>query len=69
MKVHATITDILGFHKYSFLDPRFNTNALPGTASTIAQPKAEAKEIVESPDSVAGPEGAPPPPRKSKGLV
>ena len=67
MKV--TITDSLGSHKCSFLDPRFKTNALPGTTSTIAQLKAEAKEIVESPDGAAGPEGAPPPPRKSKGLT
>ena len=65
----ATITDSLGSRKCSFLDQRFKTNALPGTASTTAQLKAEAKEIVESPDGTAGPEGAPPPPRKSKGLA
>lgn len=74
-----TITDSLGsryicqevselIDKCSFLDPRFKTNALPDNASTIAQLKAEAKEIVESLDGAAEPEGAPPPPKKSKGL-
>ena len=55
-------------NKSNFLDPRFKTNALPDNASTIAQLKAEAKEIVESLDSAAEAEGAPPPPKKSKGL-
>ena len=64
-----TITDSLRSCKCSFLDLRFKTNALPGTASTIAQLKAAAKEIVENPDGAAGPEGAPRPPRKSKGLA
>ena len=74
-----TITDSLGsryicqevlelIDKCSFLDPRFKTNALPDNASTIAQLKAEAKEIVESLGGAAEPEGAPPPPKKSKGL-
>jgi len=56
-------------NKCSFLEPRFKTNALPDSASTIAQLKAEAEEIVESPDGAAEPEGAPPPPKKSKGLA
>ena len=44
--------------------PEFKTNALPDYASTIAQLKAEAKEIVESLDGAAEPEGAPPPPKQ-----
>ena len=55
-----TITDSLGSHyicqevselidKCSFLDPRFKSNALRDNASTIAQLKAEAKEIVGKP--------------------
>ena len=74
-----TITDSLGsryicqevsklIDKCSFLDPRLKTNALPDNASTIAQLKAEAKEIVESLGGAAEPEGAPQPPKKSKGL-
>ena len=74
-----TITDSLGsryiceevselIDKCNFLDPRFKTNALPDYASTITQLKAEAKEIVESLDGTAEPEGAPPPPKNSKGL-
>ena len=79
MLIKETITDSLGsryicqevlelIDKCSFLDPRFETNALPDNAGTIAQLKAEAKEIIESPDGAAEPEGAPPPPKKSKGL-
>ena len=79
MLIKETITDSLGsryicqevlelIDKCSFLDPRFKTNALPDNAGTIAQLKAEAKEIIESPDGAAEPEGAPPPPKKSKGL-
>ena len=56
-------------NKCSFLEPRFKTNALPDSASTIAQLKAEAEEIVESPDGAAELEVAPPPPKKSKGLA
>ena len=74
-----TITDSLGsryicqevselIDKCSFLDPRFKTNALPDYASTIAQLKAEAKEIVESLDGAAEPEGTLPSPKRSKGL-
>ena len=79
MLIKETITDSLGsryicrevlelIDKCSFLDLRFKTNALSDNASTIAQLKAEAKEIVESLDGAAEPEGAPPPPKKSKGL-
>jgi len=53
--------------KCSFLDSSFKTDALPDNASTFAQLKAEAEEIVESPDGAAEPEGAPPPPRRAKG--
>ena len=64
---HQKVSELID--KCSFLDPRFKTDALPDNASMIAQLKAEAKEIVESPDGAAEPEGAPPPPKKSKGLA
>jgi len=65
--IHQKVSELID--KCSFLDPRFKTDALPDNASTIAQLKAEVKEIVESPDGAAEPEGAPPPPKKSKGLA
>jgi len=64
---HQKVSELID--KCSCLDPRFKTDVLPDNASTIAQLKAEAEEIVESPDGAAEPEGAPPPPKKSKGLA
>ena len=64
---HQKVSELID--KCSFLDLRFKTDALPDNASMIAQLKAEAGEIVESPDGADEPEGAPPPPKKSKGLA
>ena len=67
--IHQEVAELLD--RCTFLDPRFKSNALPDSTSTIGLLKAEAKEIVKN--LAAGPssgaiEETPPPPKKSKGL-